>query len=168
MLVMANERDGRDSKESIQWAKDVIERDNYLCQHCGAGENLCAHHIIPWEESVELRYVLSNGLCLCRACHAKHHGQIVSNLKGKPWPKGKKRGTCWNKGLTGLKIGTKKGTKFSDEHRANISKAKMGSVPGNKGIPMSDEEKARQSAMKKGKKWRLDPETGKRQWYDPT
>lgn len=167
MFHMTIDRKGRGSNKSLQWIKDVLERDNNTCQHCGTNEKLIAHHVVPWEESEELRYVLLNGICLCRACHARHHGSIASNLSGKPWSKVKKRSTpVWNKGLTGLKIGTKKGAKFTDEHRANISKAKMGSVPGNKGIPMSEEQKALLRANAKRKRWRLDPVTGKRQVYE--
>ncbi len=47
-----------------------------------------------------------------------------------PWNKGKKTGQkVWNKGLKGLKLGYKKGTKFSPEHCANISKALKGKIP---------------------------------------
>jgi hypothetical protein len=54
------------------WRKSVFERDNYTCQHCG-NKNLYleAHHIKSWAEYEDLRFVISNGLTLCKGCHKK-------------------------------------------------------------------------------------------------
>jgi endogenous inhibitor of DNA gyrase (YacG/DUF329 family) len=63
------------------WRKAVLKRDNYTCQDCGVtGETvlLVAHHIKPWEDSLELRYDVDNGLTLCEPCHFKAHGYDVS------------------------------------------------------------------------------------------
>jgi len=56
--------------EYKQWRTSVFERDNWTCQTCGVrGVYLEAHHIKGWKDFVELRYVVSNGVTLCRECH---------------------------------------------------------------------------------------------------
>lgn len=44
----------------------------------------------------------------------------------------KKGQSPWNKGLKGLKIGTVKGTKFTEEHKRNLSLSHKGKMLGNK------------------------------------
>ena len=68
------------------WRKQVLSRDNYICQHCGSNKELHAHHIIEWAKSKELRYDINNGLTLCRNCHEKHH-----NFKFTGFDKGRHR-----------------------------------------------------------------------------
>jgi 5-methylcytosine-specific restriction endonuclease McrA len=62
-------------KEHKAFRKAVLERDNYTCTVCGkmAEAGLCAHHIKSWSLYPELRNVVSNGITLCRKCHAKAH-----------------------------------------------------------------------------------------------
>ncbi len=56
------------------WRDKVFERDNYTCQECGErGEKLNAHHIKSWKEYQKLRYLISNGITLCRECHKNIH-----------------------------------------------------------------------------------------------
>jgi hypothetical protein len=57
------------------WRQEVFVRDNYTCQDCGQrGGVLNAHHIQPWAKNHALRFAVSNGVTLCRACHkARHH-----------------------------------------------------------------------------------------------
>jgi predicted restriction endonuclease len=65
-----------------QWAKDVRERDDYLCQHClyvGAPNDgiLEAHHIVKKSKFPQYAYDLDNGITLCKTCHIyehKHYG----------------------------------------------------------------------------------------------
>ena len=66
------------TSEYQQWRKAVYERDNYTCQRCGdnKGGNLNAHHIKPWADFPELRYVVSNGVTLCVKCHHIAHSSI--------------------------------------------------------------------------------------------
>jgi hypothetical protein len=54
------------------WSEAVKKRDNYTCQGPGPhnGE-LIAHHLKDWNTIPELRFVLENGLTVCRACHQK-------------------------------------------------------------------------------------------------
>jgi hypothetical protein len=62
-----------DKKMTLErWSKLVISRDIF-CQRCGTTKNLCAHHIKTKEEFPELKFELSNGICLCLSCHAKEH-----------------------------------------------------------------------------------------------
>lgn len=53
-----------------EWRKSVFERDGYTCQGCSKiGGTLNAHHIYPWAKYPALRYVVSNGVTLCKKCH---------------------------------------------------------------------------------------------------
>jgi hypothetical protein len=63
----------------LRWRNAVLERDGYRCRNCGRQckkleSGLAAHHIRPYATDVAARYVLSNGLTLCRACHMELHG----------------------------------------------------------------------------------------------
>jgi 5-methylcytosine-specific restriction endonuclease McrA len=49
--------------------KQVIKRDNYICQLCGGNEDLQVDHIQSWKEYVELRFNMDNCRTLCKACH---------------------------------------------------------------------------------------------------
>jgi 5-methylcytosine-specific restriction endonuclease McrA len=66
------DRLARYSPEANQWRKSVFERDNYTCQVCKQrGGYLEADHIKPWAYFPQLRFDMSNGRTLCRACHDK-------------------------------------------------------------------------------------------------
>lgn len=52
------------------WANAVVARDRE-CQICGRGEDLQAHHVWTQGSFYHLRYVLRNGMTLCRWCHAE-------------------------------------------------------------------------------------------------
>lgn len=51
------------------WKKAVFTRDKWTCQWCGSKENLEAHHIKEKRNFPELKYEVSNGMCLCHKCH---------------------------------------------------------------------------------------------------
>ena len=56
----------------IRWRKEIFERDSFTCQICRkVGVYLESHHIKSWKNYPELRYVLDNGITLCRECHSK-------------------------------------------------------------------------------------------------
>lgn len=61
----------RKSTEYKTWRIAVYERDNYTCQKCGSkkSDSFNAHHIKAFKHYPELRFVVSNGLTLCKDCH---------------------------------------------------------------------------------------------------
>jgi hypothetical protein len=62
------------TKKYRQWRKQVFERDKYTCQVCGqVGGNLAAHHLDNYAKFKKLRYIVSNGICLCANCHKQFH-----------------------------------------------------------------------------------------------
>jgi len=56
-----------------EWRLRVYKRDKFKCQMplCNAKTNLQAHHIQKWSAASTLRYEVSNGITLCRKCHAE-------------------------------------------------------------------------------------------------
>jgi hypothetical protein len=56
-----------------EWRNLVFSRDSFTCKLCddSKGHNLQAHHIERFCDYPELRYEISNGITLCRSCHAK-------------------------------------------------------------------------------------------------
>ncbi len=70
----------RQTAKYKKWRKAVYERDGYKCRWCGSGKNLHAHHIKEFSTHPRLRYVVSNGLTLCKDCHSKHHGRPIPNI----------------------------------------------------------------------------------------
>lgn len=65
----------RSSDTFANWRIQVFERDHYTCQKChdATGGNLNAHHILNFHDHKELRYEISNGICLCESCHNYFH-----------------------------------------------------------------------------------------------
>lgn len=55
-----------------EWRRQVLVRDDFTCQMCGArGGKLHADHILPYSSHPELRLSLENGRTLCIPCHHK-------------------------------------------------------------------------------------------------
>ena len=62
----------RGSQRASDWRKAVFARDDYTCTGCKQrGGRLQADHIKPWSLFPDLRFELSNGRTLCKACHLK-------------------------------------------------------------------------------------------------
>ena len=55
----------------IEWRTNVYKRDNFKCQwpNCNMKQKLNAHHIKNWAEFPGLRFVVQNGISLCRYHH---------------------------------------------------------------------------------------------------
>ena len=61
------------------WRRKVFNRDKNTCQHCKiifSRKFLIAHHIKSWKKYPKLRYIVNNGLTLCRPCHNKIDKEI--------------------------------------------------------------------------------------------
>jgi predicted restriction endonuclease len=68
----------RNTPKYINWRKSVFERDRYTCKICGkVGGELNAHHIKYFAKYKALRYLLSNGITLCKQCHIDLHKGVV-------------------------------------------------------------------------------------------
>lgn len=76
----------RNSQKTKEWSKNVLKRDNYICQICNKrGGNLEADHIISFrylfiklkiktfDEAMQSKMLweLENGRTLCKNCHRK-------------------------------------------------------------------------------------------------
>ncbi len=74
--VSAQNRTLRNSRKHREWSRTVYARDNWRCTickiHCQAG-NIIAHHIKPFAQFPAERFVVENGVTLCRPCHARIH-----------------------------------------------------------------------------------------------
>ena len=74
----------RRSMEFSLWRKAVFERDNYTCQRCGArggnGKAVCLHphHILNFAQYPKLRFIVDNGITLCKNCHIEFHKKYGS------------------------------------------------------------------------------------------
>lgn len=71
------------SKEAQRWSREIKEIYDFTCQKCNTrGGTLESHHIESWRANVNLRFEISNGICLCEKCHARFHkiyGKKVNN-----------------------------------------------------------------------------------------
>lgn len=64
----------RQSIEYSLWRESVFARDNWVCQKCGErGGILNPHHIKNFSQYPELRFVIDNGITLCKECHIEFH-----------------------------------------------------------------------------------------------
>lgn len=60
------------------WRKNVYERDHYSCRwpNCGSKKKLNAHHIKTWSGFPGLRFVVANGITLC-----KYHHDLIKGME---------------------------------------------------------------------------------------
>jgi hypothetical protein len=74
----------RNSDEYKMWRNQVYAMDNWTCQECGVKlKKLVAHHIKSFKEYTDLRFVVSNGITLCRSCHKMKHADIGKETRFK-------------------------------------------------------------------------------------
>jgi hypothetical protein len=54
-----------------EWRLAVYRRDNFKCKMTDAScsGRIEAHHILPWRDFVDLRFVVNNGITLCKFHH---------------------------------------------------------------------------------------------------
>lgn len=146
--------------KSKKWSAAVQERDKWVCLHCGEVRKckLHAHHIVSWDDSIELRFEISNGITLCNSCHNKEHLRLGRFNLG-DWCRGKK---------------------LTETHKQKLREAKIGNIPWNKGLkgvqastrkgtkqaPRTEEVKLKIGNATRGRSWIINPETGKRIWVD--
>lgn len=65
-----------ETKNINRWRSYVYVRDNYTCQKCGSSSAISAHHISPYMKDPVNRLNIHNGICLCKFCHTKYHGEF--------------------------------------------------------------------------------------------
>jgi 5-methylcytosine-specific restriction endonuclease McrA len=66
----------RQTLEYKEWAKNVYKKDYWSCKICGKKcekKDIVAHHIKSFNDFPELRFIIDNGITLCRSCHRKIH-----------------------------------------------------------------------------------------------
>jgi hypothetical protein len=65
----------RNGIEYRLWREAVFARDNWTCQKCKVKgvKTLQAHHIKSFSKNSELRFIIDNGITLCKKCHLKSH-----------------------------------------------------------------------------------------------
>jgi hypothetical protein len=58
-----------------KWRKEILERDNYVCQkkNCGEKSNI-VHHKISISDRPDLMLNIKNGIVLCHKHHDEIHG----------------------------------------------------------------------------------------------
>ena len=73
-------RGKRESPKLIKWRREVRERDDSTCQYPGCGrrvKHIDVHHIAKRTERPDLKFTISNGVCLCR----EHHDWTDTHLQ---------------------------------------------------------------------------------------
>lgn len=67
----------RNARPYRLWRYVIYRRDRFTCQDCGVRGSrstpIQAHHIEPWAKSPSKRYLIENGVTLCRPCHQERH-----------------------------------------------------------------------------------------------
>ena len=82
-ITLVNDRIRR-SIEYVTWRKSVWQRDRWTCVNCGhKGKDIVAHHVKAFSKHPELRFIVNNGVTLCRSCHKRVHSEIGFNTRFK-------------------------------------------------------------------------------------
>ncbi len=64
---------------AIAWRQAIYRRDGWQCVICRVHcrqKNIVAHHRLGYTDYPDQRYILDNGMTLCRACHLWAHRPI--------------------------------------------------------------------------------------------
>jgi 5-methylcytosine-specific restriction endonuclease McrA len=75
---MTRQKRRNQTPEFMAWSLAVRERDKHTCQCCGSRQRNrrlynVAHHIESWDINEDKRFLIDNGLTLCKRCHKKFH-----------------------------------------------------------------------------------------------
>lgn len=72
----ANESE-RHTLEYKQWVKTVLKKDGYTCKCCGSSKSgtLRTHHLNGFDNFIEQRLDVDNGVVLCENCHIDFHNK---------------------------------------------------------------------------------------------
>ncbi len=75
---MNHDRDWNDPQYKA-WRLSIYKRDKFTCRMPGCKKKgfsakIQAHHIRRWADEPLLRFQISNGITLCKACHQKIEG----------------------------------------------------------------------------------------------
>ena len=74
------ERINRRNSETTKiknWRDQIYLRDDYTCDICKQrGLKLVAHHLNAWSFFKEERFILENGITLCKKCHHEFHQSL--------------------------------------------------------------------------------------------
>lgn len=62
----------RNTKKYKRWTKKIVKKAG-KCLLCNEKDNLHAHHLNSAEYFPEERFLLENGVCLCKKCHTNYH-----------------------------------------------------------------------------------------------
>ena len=71
------------TKSYKNWRDKIFRNNDYECQECGqVGGYLQAHHLKEWSDYPKERYLIRNGITLCKKCHKYVHwvSRLNSNL----------------------------------------------------------------------------------------
>lgn len=66
----------RHGRKYKQWRNAVYFRDRFHCQRCQKHceeKNIVAHHVKSFTTHEHLRFIVNNGITLCRSCHLNLH-----------------------------------------------------------------------------------------------
>lgn len=63
----------RNNGQYIIWRKEIINRDEGVCQVCNCINKPHAHHLESFKQNLLLRYEVSNGETMCSICHVEFH-----------------------------------------------------------------------------------------------
>jgi hypothetical protein len=74
--------EGKFDSKYRKWRTAVFVRDDFICQCCGSGKRLNAHHIENFYSNIKLRYDVCNGVTLCEACHLLGYENSFHNIYG--------------------------------------------------------------------------------------
>lgn len=75
----------KDQLADARWQKkkyEILERDNYTCQKCGAKSNLNVHHKSYSPNTLAWDYPNENLITLCDRCHSFEHGTTKPYIGG--------------------------------------------------------------------------------------